>query len=180
MATLTLVVNAAKDMAHVQPTIVYQLFDLTNNSQDPMAAIRFKIETLEAEFSVFKTESSESGTIQSFPDILPSMQLAKDLEAWLMLAFQDPDVNGNPYNEDQVAGEYLPEDDILTFGPFTDIYVVLAALEELEGVVTRGKTLKEREQLKKSSSNHPGESTVIYALKHTIPNFLSKGSVNSR
>jgi hypothetical protein len=29
------------------------------------------------------------------------------------------------------------------FGPFSDLYVILAVAEELEGTVTKGETLKE-------------------------------------
>jgi hypothetical protein len=50
----------------------------------------------------------------------------------------------------------------------------------MEGVVTKTETLKERDLLDKSGLNHPGESTVIYSLKHTIPNLLLKGASNPR
>jgi hypothetical protein len=54
------------------------------------------------------------------------------------------------------------------------VYIVLATCEELEGTVTKGEMLKEREQIEEAGLNHPGKLTVIYALKHTNPNFLSK------
>jgi hypothetical protein len=104
----------------------------------------------------------------------------QDAEAWLSLAFRDPDGGGEPYHQDRTIGEFLPQDDVPTFGPFSDLYVILAVCEELEGTVTKGETLKEREQIGKAGLNHPGESTVVYALKHTIPNFLAKGSANAR
>jgi hypothetical protein len=106
--------------------------------------------------------------------------LANDVEAWLTAAFCDTDVDRNPYHGNCAVGEFLPQDDIPTFGPFTDIYVILAICEELEGTVMKGKKLKERDVIGKAGLNHLGESTVIYALKHTIPNFLSRGSSNPR
>jgi hypothetical protein len=99
----------------------------------------------------------------------------------LTTASRDSDGGGDPYHEDRAVGEYLAEDDIPTFGPFSDLYVILAVAEELEGTVTKGETLKEREQIGKAGLNHPaGESTVIYALKQMIPNFLARGSANPR
>jgi hypothetical protein len=62
----------------------------------------------------------------------------------------------------------------------TSMLSLLSVCEELEGTVSKGDTLKEREMIDKAGLNHPGESTVIYALKHTIPNFLSHGSANPR
>jgi hypothetical protein len=56
----------------------------------------------------------------------------------------------------------------------------LAICEELEGTVTKGEILKERDLIEKAGLNHPGEPTIIYALRHTIPNFLAKGTTNSR
>jgi hypothetical protein len=32
------------------------------------------------------------------------------------------------------------------------------------------------ELIEKAGLNHPGESTVVYALKHPIPGFLGKGT----
>jgi hypothetical protein len=60
------------------------------------------------------------------------------------------------------------------FGAFLEIYVVLAICEELEGAVTKGEILKERDLIEKAGLNHPGEPTIIYALRHTIPNYLAK------
>jgi hypothetical protein len=59
--------------------------------------------------------------------------------------------------------------------------VVLAICKELEGTITKGKILlNERDLIKKADLNHPGEPTITYTLRHTIPNFfLSKGTANS-
>jgi hypothetical protein len=109
------------------------------------------------------------------------IECVKDVEAWLTTAFLLVDGDGKPYHEDRAAGELFPEDkDIPTFGAFSDIYVVLAICEELEGTVTKGEILKERDLIEKAGLNHPGEPTIIYALRHTIPNFLAKGTANSR
>jgi hypothetical protein len=103
----------------------------------------------------------------------------KDVKAWLTVALRQLDGDGEPYPEDRDVGEDFPKDDFPTFGPFLDFYVVLAILEELEGIiVTKGEILNECDLIKKAGLNHPGEPTIIYALKHTIPNFSSKGSAN--
>jgi hypothetical protein len=130
-------------------------------------------------FRLGNLESNILG-IKAFLDIIPNIQLDKDVEAWLTMDFCNPNGDGNPYHENCAVGKYLPQDDIPTFGPFSDIYVILAVCEELKGTVSKGETLKEREMIDKAGLNHPGESTVIYALKHTIPNFLSRGSANPR
>jgi hypothetical protein len=36
------------------------------------------------------------------------------------------------------------------------------------------------EQIEKAGINHPGESIVVYVLKHPIPGFLGKGNVANR
>jgi hypothetical protein len=157
--------------------------DLTGGAPSPkdeMNSFRLKLEGLEAELLGLKARSSEFGTIKSFSDIIPNIRSVNDVEAWLTMAFRQANGDGSPYHDNRAVGEFLPQDDIPTFGPFTDIYVILAICEELEGTVTKGETLKERDLIEKAGLNHPGESTVIYALKHTIPNFLSRGSSNPR
>jgi hypothetical protein len=152
------------------------LVDLTGGAlsgREDMAAFKSKLEGLESELLGLKARSSEMGVIKSFSDIIPNIRLVDDVEAWLTSAFRTTNGDGNPYHTDRAVGEFLPEDDIPTFGPFTDPYVILAICEELEGTVTKSETLKERDLLEKAKLNHPGESTVIYALQHTIPNFLS-------
>jgi hypothetical protein len=154
--------------------------DLTGSASPDLSTIRTKLANLESDILGLKAHSGNLGTVKAFSDIIPNIQSVKDVEAWLTMAFRDPDGEGNPYHENRAVGEYLPQDDIPTFGPFSDIYVILAVCEELEGTVTKGETLKERDLIEKAGLNHPGESTVIYALKHTIPNFLSRGSANPR
>jgi hypothetical protein len=172
--------NPPQDQANVGTNHV----DLTQRSfaaRDDVNAFRIRLETLESELLGLKARSSELGMIKSFADIIPNIRSVNDVEAWLTVAFGNKNgEDGNPYHDDRGVGEFLPQDDIPTFGPFTDIYVLLAICEELEGIVTKGETLKERDLIEKAGLNHPGESTVIYALKHTIPNFLSRGASNPR
>jgi hypothetical protein len=78
------------------------------------------------------------------------------------------------------VGEYLFEDDIPTFGPISDFFVVLCTAKDLDFRASKGETLKEMAMIKKAGLNHPGESTVVCALKHPIPGFLGKGSATNR
>jgi hypothetical protein len=62
------------------------------------------------------------------------------------------------------------------FGPFADLFVVLCTCnEDLKSRSTKGETLKEMKAIEKAGLKHPGESTVVYALKHPIPGFFRKG-----
>ena len=98
------------------------------------------------------------------------------MEAWVSRAFAGDPNNPNPVQEDRGTGEFIPEDDVPTFGPFSDVFVVLAVAEDLESQDTKGETLKEMEMLEKAGLQHPGESTVVYALKQTIPGIFAKGT----
>ncbi len=40
--------------------------------------------------------------------------------------------------------------------------------------MTKGATLKEMEQFEKAGLNHPGEATVVYALRQSAPPLFSK------
>jgi hypothetical protein len=151
-----------------------------NSTKTSLSTFKAQLEGVESQLSSLRAESSNKGTVKSFSGIIPNIRSVWDVKAWLTTAFRDSDGGGDPYHEDCAVGEYLAEDDIPTFGPYSDLYVILAVAEELEGTVTKGETLKERERIGKAGLNHPGESTVIYALKHTIPNFLAPGSANPR
>jgi hypothetical protein len=179
VATL-LLVRDLKSSGSPPPLSAEKHFDLTGDGQESNAAFKARLESVESVLFSLKAETSVLGKIKSFLGIIPNIQSVKDVEAWLTTAFRDPDGGGAPYHEDREKGEYLPEDDIPTFCAFSNVYVVLATCKELEGVVTKTETLKERDLLDKSGLNHPGESTVIYSLKHTIPNLLSKGASNPR
>jgi hypothetical protein len=62
----------------------------------------------------------------------------------------------------------------MSFGPFSDLFVVLAIAEDLECQSTKGETLKEMEAFNKAGLNHPGEATVAYALHQSAPPHFSK------
>ena len=57
----------------------------------------------------------------------------------------------------------------MSFGPFSDLLVILAIAEDLECQSTKGETLKEMEAFDKARLNHPGEATVAYALRQLPP-----------
>jgi hypothetical protein len=157
--------------------------DLTGNipnSSEALSAFISRLEILKANLASVKGQAKSLGTIKAFSGIISNIQCVKDVEAWLTTAFRLVDGSGEPYHEDRAVGKFFPEDNIPTFGAFSDIYVVLAICEELEGTVTKGEILKERDLIEKAGLNHPGEPTIIYALRHTIPNFLAKGTANSR
>jgi hypothetical protein len=78
------------------------------------------------------------------------------VEAWLTIAFHLVDGDGKPYHDNRAVKEFLPKDDIPTFGAFSDIYVVLAICKELEGTAIKGEILKERDLIEKACLNHPG------------------------
>jgi hypothetical protein len=138
-------------------------------------------EILGANLASVKGQTKSLGTIKVFSGIIPNIKCVKDVEAWLTTAFHLVDGDGKPYHEDRAVGELFPEDNIPMSGAFSDIYyAVLAICEELEGTVTKREILKERDLIEKAGLNHPGEPTIIYALRHTIPNFLAKGTANSR
>jgi hypothetical protein len=48
-----------------------------------------------------------------------------------------------------------------TFGPFCDIYVLLAAAKDLDLVLSKGDTLKEIDYIQKAGIKHPAEAVVI-------------------
>jgi hypothetical protein len=137
--------------------------------------LELQLETIEADVSFLKTQADSSGSIRSFSTLIPSFQSVEDVEAWIKKGFSKGGGDDQPYHEDRSSGEYLPEDDIPTFGPFADFFVVMCTCEDLESRATKGETLKEMEAIEKAGLNHPGESTVVYALKHPIPGFLGKG-----
>jgi hypothetical protein len=96
-----------------------------------------KLEILEADLSSIKGQSKALGVIKYFSGHIPNIQCVNDVEAWLTIAFWRVDGEGEPYHEDREVGKYVLEDDIPTFRSFSDFYVILAILEELEGISSR-------------------------------------------
>ena len=62
-----------------------------------------------------------------------------------------------------------------TFGPFCDIYVLLAAFEDLDSVLSKGDTLKEMDYIQKAGIKHPAEAVIIYSLKRAVPGIFGDG-----
>jgi hypothetical protein len=118
--------------------------DLTGGTfeeREEVNAFRIRLEGLKSELLGLKAHSSKLGMIKSFSDIITNIRSVNDVEAWLMAAFCQSNGDGNPYHDNRTVCEFLPQDDIPTFGPFTDIYVILASCEELEGIVMKGEIL---------------------------------------
>ena len=62
-----------------------------------------------------------------------------------------------------------------TFGPFCDIYVLLATAEDIDSVMSKGDTLKEMDYIQKAGIAHPAEAVVIYSLKRAVPGIFGDG-----
>jgi hypothetical protein len=153
--------------------------DLTGNIQpsgEALSSLLSCFEILEANLALVKGQTKSLGTIKAFSGIIPNKQCVKDVEAWLITAFRLVNQDGKPYHEDRAVGEYLPKDNIPTFGAFSDIYVVLAICKEPEGTVTKGEILKERDLIEKAGLNHPGEPTIHLCFKAYHPKLPREGN----
>jgi hypothetical protein len=139
-----------------------------------------KMENMAADLNFLKPQADSSQSIHSFSTLIHNFQSIKDVEAWPMKGFLKGEGDSQPYHQDREVKEYLFEDNVPTFGLFADFFVVLCMAEDLKYRVTKGETLKEMSMIEKVGLNHPGESMVVYALKHPIPRFLGKGSVSNR
>jgi hypothetical protein len=133
--------------------------------------LELKLDTIDADVNFLKTQSDSSGSILSFSTLIPSFQpVCGRCGSLVKERLRGGD--GQPYHEDRSVGIYLPEDDIRTFGPFSDFFVVMCTCKDLERKATKGETLKEMELIEKAGLNHPGESTMVYPFL-----FFRKGSL---
>jgi hypothetical protein len=179
LATALNIVQALRNQAPPATNVSFQTVDPTQ-TPNWRRELELKLDTMDADLNFLKTQADSNGSISSFSTLIPSFQSVEDVEAWLKKGFAKGGGDDQPYHEDRSVGEYLPEDDIPTFGPFSDFFVVMCTCEDLESRATKGETLKEMELIEKAGLNHPGESTVVYALKHPIPGFLGKGTSANR
>jgi hypothetical protein len=136
------------------------------------------IENLRAEIKLIRQQAGSGGSISCFPDLLlPGVQSLEDVHSWVVANFggaQGDPGGGDPYssiwadiNDTGAAGP--------TFGPFCDIYVLLAAAEDLDSILSKGDTLKEMDYIQKAGINHPAEAVVIYSLKRAVPGIFGDG-----
>jgi hypothetical protein len=135
------------------------------------------LDNLRAELKLMKRQTASKGSLSCFPDLLPGVQLLEDVHSWVVANFggaqaepggEDPD--GSLWGDISDNGAAGP-----TFGPFCDIYVLLAAAEDLESILLKGDTLKEMDYIQKAGISHPAEAVVIYSLKRAVPGIFGDG-----
>jgi hypothetical protein len=89
---------------------------------------------MDTDVNFLKTQANSNGSMSSFSALIPSFQFVEDVEAWLKKGFAKGGGDGQqPYHEYRSVGEYLPEDHIPTFGPFSGFFVVMCTCEDLGG-----------------------------------------------
>jgi hypothetical protein len=123
------------------------------------------ISNLRAEVSLLKKQGASRGSIAYFQDLLPGVQSLKDVHSWVVANFGGASgAGGGNHPDSSIWGEMQdPVTNGPTFGPFCDIYVLLAAAEDLDSVLLKGDTLKEMDYIQKSGITHPAEAAVIIA-----------------
>jgi hypothetical protein len=135
------------------------------------------IDNLRAEVGLLKKQSASRGSFSCFQDLLPGVHSLEDVHSWVVANFggasgggggDDPD--SSIWGEMKDSGTSGP-----TFGAFCDIYVILAAAEDLDSVLSKGDTLKEMDYIQKAGINHPAEAVVIYSLKRSVPGIFGDG-----
>jgi hypothetical protein len=99
--------------------------------------LELKLETMDAEVNFLKTQADTSGSIDSFSTLILNCQSIEDVEAWLKKGFAKEGGSRYPFHEDQDVEEFMAEDGIPTFGPFSNFFVVLCTAEDLENRATK-------------------------------------------
>jgi hypothetical protein len=135
------------------------------------------IVNLRAEVGLLKKQGASRGSISCFQDLLPGVQSLEDVHSWVVANFGGASGGGGGDDPDSsIWGEMKDSgSDGPTFGPFCDIYVLLAAAEDLDSVLSKGDTLKEMDYIQKAGINHPAEAVVIYSLKRAVPGIFGDG-----
>jgi hypothetical protein len=153
--------------------------DLRNTETDVISRSEFDgiINNLRAEIGLLKKQSASRGSISCFQDLLPGVQSLEDVHSWVVANFGGASGAGGGDDPDSsIWGEMKDSGaDGPTFGPFCDIYVLLAAFEDLDSVLSKGDTLKEMDYIQKAGIKHPAEAVVIYSLKRAVPGIFGDG-----
>jgi hypothetical protein len=105
--------------------------------------------------------------------------------AWVLGNFVPGEAPHHPYtfgasDAKEEEAELSPNSSEATFGPFADIFVLVAHVEDLESHMTRMEMLKEMEVWEKAGWTQPGEASVAYAIKQTVPALFSKGTADRK
>jgi hypothetical protein len=136
-----------------------------------------EISNLRAEVGLLKKHTASRGSISCFPDLLPGVNSLEDVYAWVTANFGGSGGGGGASDPDSSLWLEIndPGTEAPTFGPFCDIYVFLAAAEDLDSIMSKGDTLKEMDYIQKAGIKHPSEAGVIYSFKRAVPGIFGDG-----
>jgi hypothetical protein len=140
------------------------------------------LSSLEQQVRLFSSKHQLSRTIMVFTDLILGIRTVEDMDAWLLRYYYNmgedpPDDKDDSEDSDWNSTSSVrkrSDSSYMSFGPFSDLFVVLAITEILECQSTKGETLKEMEQFEKARLNHPGEVTLAYALRQPAHPLFSK------
>jgi hypothetical protein len=117
--------------------------------------------------------------ISCFQDLLLGVQLLEDVHSWVVANLGGASTTGGgDYPDWSIWGEMKDSGTSRpTFGPFCNIYVLLAAASQgpIFDFVQRRYMLKEMDYIHKAGINHPAEAVVIYSLKRAVPGIFGEG-----
>ena len=166
------VIDGSNRPAQGTPVLPHAIVDQLSRSEFSSV-----VENMRAELRLVKKQTIVKGSLSCFPSLLPGVQSLEDVYSWVVASFGgaqgapnggDPDFSiWDDVNDNGMAGP--------TFGPFCDIYVLFAAAEDLDSILSKGDTLKEMDYIQKSGINHPAEAIVIYSLKRAVPGIFGDG-----
>jgi hypothetical protein len=161
------------------PPLRNELPGLENAAADAVSRSEFQItiDNLRAEVGLLKKQSASRGSISCFQDLLPGVQSLVDVHSWVVASFGGASGGGGGDDPDSSIWGEMKDSGVPgpTFGPFCDIYVLLAAAEDLDSVLSKGDTLKEMDYIQKAGIKHPAEAVVIYSLKRSVPGIFGDG-----
>jgi hypothetical protein len=113
-----------------------------------------RFSSLEQQVKLLSSKNQVSGTITVSTDFIAGIQTIEDVEGWL-LRYYYADVGGDPPDEGNgdtetdwnftTSTQKKADTSFMSFGPFSDRFVVLVIAEDLECQSTKGETLKEME-----------------------------------
>jgi hypothetical protein len=120
-----------------------------------------RLSSLEEQVKLLSAKHKVSGTITVFTDLISGIRTVEDVEAWLLRYFydvgEDPpedkdDPGGVGWATSTATQRRKADTTYMSFGPFSDLFVVLAIAEDLECQSTKGETLKEMEAFDKAGA----------------------------
>jgi hypothetical protein len=119
------------------------------------------LSSLEQQVRLLSSKNQISGTITVFTDLILGIQTIEDVKAWLLPYYYDvgedpPDEKNDPGRTNwnfTTSARKKADPSYISFGPFSDLFVVLSITEDLECQLTKGETLKEMEAFEKAGLN---------------------------